>query len=305
MAGGVIGDAYLHSKHVTDMLDRKTKMVNSQAQANSGLKYTKARELGVQIAITKTLQTEKKFLEGFVEHNKTAVKTRVSAEEAVIRNVQKIAASFKESLVSFNDGLAKDSTSFLVVFKQYMKSLESECNVKVGGSYLLGGTITDISPIDLSKVPDGLDPASGVTLDYYNGNSSTVSIVLDSNNDLDFDLLGSLPAFEKLIRALKIATDPSIASGDARATAAQDLTDEALVEFSNLVSQVGSKDEGLDTLIEAQENRILYLTEAHGKIVEADETGAAMEFMNDERVLSMTYAMLKRMNEMSLVDYIK
>jgi flagellar hook-associated protein 3 FlgL len=305
MAGGMIGDAYLHSKNVKDLFDRKNLMHKAKDQASSGVKYTKGRELGGQVVITKTLQNEKKSLEGFIANNKTSVKNRLGAEENVIRNIQKIAESFKESLVLFSDGTAKDPNSFLVGFKQHMKSIEHEGNTKVGDSYILGGTITDVPPFDLSEISDGLDPEANVTLDYYNGNSSTVLIAIDTQDNLECDLLGKHPAFEKLIRALKIATDPSIVSGDVRTKTAQDLTSEAINELANLISQIGSKDAGLDTLIEAQNDRILYLSDAYSRIVEADEGEAAAEFMKEQRVLSTTYAMLGRLNEMSLSDYLK
>ncbi|MDP3935988.1 MAG: flagellin [Alphaproteobacteria bacterium] len=305
MAGGIIGDAYLHTKSIRDLLERKAQVQKAKDQGTSGLKFTKGRELGGQVVITKTLQNEQKVLEGFVEHNKTAVKNRLGAEEMVIRNIHKIADAFKESLVSFCDGTAKDPTSFLVGIKQHLKSIEREGNTKVGDSYILGGTITNVPPFDLSKVADGIDPASGVTLDYYNGNSSTGLIAIDKNDNLECDLVGQHPAFEKLIRALKIASDPSIVSGDVRTKTAQSLTDEALNELADLISQVGSKDAGLDTLIDAQNDRILYLSDAYSKIIEADEAEASNQFMREQRILSTTYGMMARLNEMSLADYLK
>ncbi len=305
MAGGIIGDAYLHAKNVRDLFERKTNMHKAKDQSSLGVKYTKGRELGGQVIITKTLQNEQKVLDGFVEHNKTAVKNRLGAEENVIRNMHKIAEAFKESLVIFSDGSSKDATSFLAGFKQHMKAIEREGNTKVGDSYILGGTITDVPPFDLSKVDNGLDHASGVTLDYYNGNSSTVLIAIDTHDNLECDLLGRHPAFEKLIRALKIATDPSIVSGDVRTKTAQRLTDEALNELAGLISQVGSKDAGLDTLIEAQNDRILYLSDAYNTIVEADVVEAATRFAQECNILSTTYAMMSRLNEMSLADHLK
>lgn len=305
MAGGIIGDAYVYRKNVRDIFERKAYMQKAKDQGSSGLKYTKARELGGQVVLTKALQNEQKALDGFIEHNKTAVKNRLGAEEAVIRNMQKIAEDIKETLVLFSDGTAKDAASFLTGFKQHMKAIEREGNTKVGDSYIFGGTITDVPPFDLSKVENGLDHAAGATLDYYNGNSSTVLIAIDTHDNLECDLLGKHPAFEKLIRALKIATDPSIVSGDARTTTAQKLTDEALNELASLISQIGSKDAGIDTLIEAQNDRVLYLSDAYSTIVEADEVEAATRFMTEQRTLSTTYAMMTRLNEMSLADHLK
>lgn len=128
---------------------------------------------------------------------------------------------------------------------------------------------------------------------------------MDTHNNLECDLLGKHPAFEKLIRALKIATDPSIVSGDVRSKTAQNLTDEAVNELAGLISQVGSKDAGLDTLIEAQNDRILYLSEAYSKIVGADEAEAAIQFYDRATYFVYDICDADRLNEMSLADHLK
>lgn len=186
-----------------------------------------------------------------------------------------------------------------------MKTIEREGNTKVGESYIFGGTITNTPPFDLSKVADGLDPTSGVATDYYQGNSKSIFIATSEDDNLECELKGNHPAFEKLIRALKIATDPSIKSGDDRIKKAQDLADEALTEFSELISQVGSKDASLDTLIESQEDEVVYLQNAFDKIVSSEAMDVVSQFMEDQNTLSTAYAMMSHLGQMSLTDYWK
>lgn len=306
MAVGRVGDAHAHKVNIRDIAAKKSKIENAKAQSMSGLKYTKAHQLGGQVVLVNSIQREMKMLEGFVKQNESVVTQRLEGEEFAIRSILDEAIRFKESLVLFSDGnTAKDPTSFLVGFKQHLTTVQREGNVRVGDSYILGGTITNLPPFDVSKVADGLDPNSGVTLDYYAGNDIPVWIAIDTDDNLECELMGKHPAFEKFIRALKIANDPSIKSGDARVTKAQELVDEAIEELAGLVSQVGSKEAKLDTLIEDQEDRGSYLLAAYNKIVEATPEESATIFMAEHAALATAYAMISRLNEMSFANYLK
>jgi len=61
----------------------------------------------------------------------------------------------------------------------------------------------------------------------------------------------------------------------------------------------------LDTLIEDQEDRGAYLLAAYLKIVEATPEESATTFMTEHTALATAYAMISRMNEMSLANYLK
>jgi flagellar hook-associated protein 3 FlgL len=305
MANGIVGDAYTHKSTLGALVKRKISMQTAQQQGMSGHKHDKQRDFGGQLVFIKNLQREIGAESEFVRQNKGLIRLAANAEETAIRSIQQQAEKFKVSLVKFNDGIEKDPTPFLDEFRQYMRSVEKAGNTIVGDSYILGGTITNIPPFDLSQIPDGISSLSGPDTGYYNGNTTTRSVSVDTNDNVDFDLNGGHPAFEKLVRAFKIATDPSISSGDDRVKAAQELVDESLNELSALISKSGSKQEGLDMLIEAQEDRLTYLSEKYDELVGADETEVITQFMNDQRILSIMYEMMRHLSEMSLANHWK
>lgn len=304
MAVGIVGDAYRHKRDILEIKEQRVKIESAKTQGMSGVKYSKGRDLGGKVVLVNSIQRERKLLEGYISGNRTFVTNRLNGEERAIRQIQKEAIKFKESLVAFCDGnTAKDPTSFLVEFQQHLKTIQREGNTKVGDSYIFAGTKTNAPPFDVSKIADGLDPNSGVTLDYYLGNDISVLIATDNNDSLECDLNGQHSAFEKLIRALKIANDPSIKSGDARVTKAQDLVDEAITELGGLISKIGSKEANLDTLIEDQEDQSAYLLEAYNKIVGIMPEEAATIFMNEHAILEARFAMMNRLSKMSLAEY--
>jgi flagellin-like hook-associated protein FlgL len=305
MSGGVIGDAYLHRSTVLDLMQRKESMHRSKDQAISGTKYTKARELKEQLVMVKNIQHDLATQSSYMQNNRSTVKFRVGEEERVIRLLQEEAEKFKTSLVSFSDGTTKDPAAFLNGLKEHMKVIQRVGNTRVGESYIFSGTITNIEPFNLSKIPDGLDPNSGETTDYYEGNSQSIFLAVSKDDNMECKLKGNHPAFERFIRALKIATDPSIKSGDDRIKKAQDLADEALTEFSDLISQIGSRDATLDRLITSQEDSVNYLQNAYDEIVAADEVEFVSKFMQDQNILSTAYSMLSHLGQMSLAEHWK
>lgn len=305
MANGIVGDAYTHKSTLESLVKRKVSMQTAQQQGISGRKHDKQRDFGGQLVFIKNLQREISAQSEFVGQNKSLIKLTISAEEEAIRSIQQHAEKFKVSLVKFNDGVEKDPAPFLNEFRQHMRGVEKAGNATVGDSYILGGTITNVPPFNLAQVADGLNPLSGPNTEYYNGNTTIRSVGVDTNDSLDFDLNGSHPAFEKLVRALKIATDPSIVSGDERVKTSQGLVDEALNELSTLISKSGAKKEGLERLIEAQEDRFTYLSEKYEELVGVDEVEVITQFMNDKRVLTIMYEMMGRLSEMSLANHWK
>jgi flagellin-like hook-associated protein FlgL len=306
MARGIVGDAFMHKSSVGDILRHKVKMHEARTQGISGNKYTKDRDMGPMIVLVNSLRRDIKIQQDFIQQNKSMVKLKLGAKEEAIKAIQREAERFKESLVLFNDGdVTKSATPFLMECRQHMKMIEQAGNSKVGNSYIFGGTITNIPPFDLSKVVDGIDPFSGANIDYYNGNSITTPIAIDTNDNLDSDLLGSHPAFENLIRALKIINDPSIKASDDRAKQAQNLVDRAIDELSGLISQVGAETERIDNLIEAREDYLLFVSEKHDEMVGADQFEVMSKFMEYQNSLTLAYETMASFSEMSLANFLK
>jgi flagellar hook-associated protein 3 FlgL len=305
MARGIVGDAYESRRSIDRITQRKQQMQLARTQAVSGLKVSKLRDLGGNIVFVQALQNDIGLQQKFIDQNKTIVKLRLGEKERVIRSLQSVAEKFKEDLVSFNDGTAKDPAAMIQIVQQHMIVVEREGNTKVGDSYVFGGTITNLPPFNLSQIPDGIPANSSENTDYYNGNHVNRTIAVDINNDQSLDLLGTHPSFEKLVRALKITADLSIKSGDTRVTRAQNLVDEAIDELAELVSIVGAEEEGIDQLIEAQENKVAYFSEKYSELTSVDELEVTNRFVNDQRILNLAYEMLRSLNEMSLSNYLR
>lgn len=304
MAGGVVGDAYESKRSIERITRRKQLMQAARAQAVQGTKVNKLRELGGNTVFVQGISNERSAQLKFIEQNRSIVKLRLGEKERIIKAMQFAAERFKEELILFNDGTDKDPRAMIKSAQQHMVVIEREGNTKIGDSYALGGTITNIPPFNLSQINDGLDPLSGPNTGYYNGNDEKRLIAVDNNNNQDLDLRGNHTVFEKFIRALKITAHPDIASGSERINTAQGLIDDVIDELSQLISLVGSEEAGIDQLIESQENRVLFYEEKYKELVGIDELEVATQFNNEKRVLDLAYQMLMTLKDMSLSNYL-
>ena len=73
MSVGRVGDAHAHKVNIRDIAAKKSKIENAKAQSMSGLKYSKAHQLGGQVVLVSSIQREIKMLEGFIRHHKSQI----------------------------------------------------------------------------------------------------------------------------------------------------------------------------------------------------------------------------------------
>lgn len=305
MADGIAGDAYLHRATLKGVGRTKERLAAATRQATSGDKYEKPRELGEKIVFVNRVRDGIKTQKDFVEHNSSFVKLKLGEQERAVRHLQQIAEDFKVSIASFNNGITKDPGAFISTVKAKLAEVEKEGNSRVGDSYIFAGTITNQPPFDLSLIADGIPETTGYTDAYYLGNGIKTPVAIDERQNLDIDIVGTYSGIEKLIRSMKMVVDPSIQGSDSKMNTAQNLVDEAIDELISLVSEIGSKDARMDDVIEAQEDRLLYFREKYDEMVKSEDEELAMQFLEDQKALSMAYEMIRHFNNMSLVDFIK
>jgi flagellar hook-associated protein 3 FlgL len=303
MANGIVGDAFRHKQTVAGLVKQRAAVHDGRSKEISG--KVDLEKLGAKVVLLNSLKKEAFLCDAFIQHNEFSVKIKLDGTKQAVRDILEEARKFKQTLITFNDGIDKDPTAFLDDFKRYMQTIEQKGNTRIGDSYILGGTITNLPPFMLSEIPDGIDPLSAANTDYYKGNNQVMMADIDTDRSLEFNIKGDHSAFEKLIRALKIATDPSIKSGDDRIIKAQELLDEAMQELTGLMARIDSEIEGLDQLIESQTSRLSYTNDKLEELMNANELETVTDFMKDQQILDTAYAMTGQIANMSLAGYLR
>lgn len=309
MANGIRGDFYANQASMRDMVKLQKSIDNSKKTVPSGSKFQSFRDLGTATPIATALQSDISRHETYYKSNEQSVMARIRGQDNLLSNISDVARRFKAELVKYNTPSTEDNRdAFLTTFRSLMSHLQSELNTKVNDKPLMAGTATDAPAVNLSKIADGIADANYDTPDYYYylGNNNFAATFIQEGEEFEYQIFANDPAFEKLVRSLKIATEATIVSGDGRVIKAQQILDEAIIGISSLIANVGSKMKIVESVNEDHENKRVYKEEKLRELLSTPPEEAIFGMLNEmQRLAAFNKLYSKSLGgELSLLTYI-
>jgi len=183
-------------------------------------------------------------------------------------------------------------------------SIVSLLNSKIGDVYLFGGSVYDRPPVDLTDPAwTPLPSPGGPDYDYYQGDNVVDSVRASDSQRVDYGILASNPAFEKVLRSLTIfinnPTNPTVI------TEAFDLNRQAIDETaavngvllsrSNIVADAAKLNSGISA----------YLDDTISKLRDVDTAQAAVQLSQLETQLQASFSSMSKLLQLRLTDYLR
>jgi flagellar hook-associated protein 3 FlgL len=180
-----------------------------------------------------------------------------------------------------------------------LKSVVSQANTYVNGTYLFGGTVT-------GTVPYAADPSSpnGYT---YSGNNNANSVAIGDHLNIQVSLPGSqvfsnpsndvIGALSGLVTALQSGNSSSIATATASVTSAVNYMGQQEGFYSNVQSQLNAQETAL------QQDKVTLTTQATN-LVGVDLATAATDLTQAETANSAALAAAAKVLPVSLLNYL-
>ena len=309
MANGIRGDFHANEIALRNMTSMQKRIEQAREAIPSGSKFRNYRDLGTSTPIATALNSDINKHENYKKSNVTSIMARMNEQDRTLGSIVKVAERFKAELVKFNSpGTSENKDAFIFTFKSLLSRVQADLNTSVNGKALFAGTATDAQAVDLSKIADGVPDTDYDTpnYSYYQGNDSSSTTFIKENEEFDYQMFANNPGFEKLIRAFKIATEPTITSGGDRVTKAQEVLDSSIKEISNLIASVGSKMKIVTDTNEDHENKQAYKEEKLRELLSQSPEEMIFGMMRDMHQLTMFNKLYAKSlgPEMSLSTYI-
>ncbi|WP_316858542.1 flagellin [uncultured Cohaesibacter sp.] len=289
--------------HTTSsLLDRtlttQARLANIQKQESTGLVSTDYAGLGSEagsvISLSASIST--------AESNISAAETVISRSDTIASVLQDITdlltnARSSVSATSTSDELQDLQTSAA----EYLEDLELLLNTQYQGRYIFSGSLTDTEPVDTSSY-EATDLTT-VNTDYYQGDSYTQVIRLDSGTQVEYGVTATLEGIEEAMRALSY-----LANSITLTTSELDDVDDLLVDAQDAIitatSAAGTVSSRLETYIENEEDYIAQMEDLATDATSIDIAAAAVEATTYETMLEASYSALSTIINLSLVDYL-
>lgn len=258
-----------------------------------------------------TLESTRRRVDQFLNESsnlKLRMDTALNSIDSLKKSLDDTQKLIKDVLDDGNlpNGIDKDSFADVKI-----SEIKDFLNVRVAGRFIFAGSLTDTKPVDpgdMTTAPtyDASYNTSSEPSFYYKGDDTKLKARLDEGVEIQYGVTADNPAFEKLIRAVRIirstpSNDPNI---QAKYQEAADLCDQAQTGLEGLELNVGTKLEQLVSTGKTLKTTKDFIDGNVTDIETADPAQTSAELLNDQNMLEASYNILVRLSNLSLTKYL-
>jgi flagellar hook-associated protein 3 FlgL len=295
------------------ILDTQSRLADKQLQISTLQKSQDYAGISSQSSRLVSLETSERRMSQFLTDN-TFVNLRM---DTMLNSVDSLKTSLKDvrSLLrdlvddgQLADGINKDDIADIKI-----SEIEDFLNAKVNGRYLFAGSKTEVKPMvpgTMTTAPtyDGSFISSAEPSFYYQGDDTVVKARIDEGVVLNYGVTAAEPAFEKLVRAVRILRSTDITGADAdylaKLQGALDLTNEAETLLQATELGIGTKIQQLDTTNNNIKNSQNF---ANGLISDIESTNTfevVAELTQHQTMLEASYNTVVRLSNLTLTRFL-
>lgn len=272
------------------------------AQTFDGVAHDAQRLVSLQSQDTKTTQ----YLTNIDLGNQ-----RLDATQNAITSIVNLATDFQTLLVNaLNPGNAAN-LALNQSAQSRLQQLAALLNTQFEGQYVFGGTDVTTVPVNLSApgftAPPGTYPSTANT-SYYQGNGSNLPVQADDNFSVSYSVNAGQAPFEELIRALNLTATANAVPGavdTARLQDALNVTKQALAGLTNTQAQLGVVQNVLTDTKKTHTQLQLLVQQHISNIENIDVSQAATNLSSDQFTLQSSFAVISRLSQLSLANFLK
>ena len=282
-----------------------------KSQTFSGISQDTSRLTNLKNELTKTEQ--------YIS-NIDVVTKRLEFMEFGLEQIDDMARDMRSLIRSNLNGDAATTVNLQALAQQYLEQITEIMNLRDDSRYLFAGGKTDTKPVDLANgvytppVPPPFDatPDTG----YYEGDAAIAEVRIDDNVVVQYGVLASESAFEKIIRALDHVAQTTFTTPITPAE--KQMLNDAITALTEAVEDNGTSktigelagDVVLDLrLLDSQrEKHEEYMNFASTSIsdIENVDTAEAVTLLNFQQVqLQASYELIARIGNLSLTNFLR
>lgn len=224
---------------------------------------------------------------------------KLSAMEGAVRNLtEKIIPESIVLCMRAQDPATSGTFDSTALTKNQLSSIKNALEATFNNQKLFAGSHTQTTQtlgdiINVSNILGGQ-----ATANYYHGNDYLATEYISENQKLSYGVTADNTAFAKLI-----AAHHYLLAGDYN-NAMSNLT-AAKVECGNIVSVLGNNSKLVTTQISADEQSNMQLTESISNMEDVDVMEALTHLYNLQTQVKASFMLTTKLNELSIVNYMK
>jgi flagellar hook-associated protein 3 FlgL len=295
-----VGDLAHANRLLGDLMDLQSRTRRDQVAVSSGRAVAHLEELGDRAASLLTTKQELAGSRAFATRAAEAVQS-LQVADGSLGQLQALAERFRALLVHRLGGDLGGSVPLGAEAANALQQVQTILNQRYGGSYLFGGSRSDVPPVSLPDPPPVVaDPDS-----YYRGDDYVRAVRVDVGAEVAYGIRADEPPFATLIGALGAAAAAEAADDRPGLEAAFAALTEAIGLLADRRSAAGVVTARLEAVGEAQRDLELYLDQVRSGIEDTDLAAAMTRLSRNVTLVEASMLTLSRVSRLSLLDYLR
>lgn len=287
---------------LSDNMRLQSRLGNVQTQLSTGLKSLDYKDISRDAQRLLSLESARSKLQSYSDNGKLVLNQVNIAYDAFGR-MDELGSTVLQGLTAALGGDNVDPAVTTAQAQIAMNEFASLLNLKVADRHLFAGTDTDTKPVDLTNPawPAQTTPSVPDT-DYYQGNSTRLSVQLSETLTVQYGVLASDPAFEEILRSFNlIANNPGNKVAYAEAL---DLLKGGINKLADIRGQLSANAKTIEDQNVRNEEDMANLDELISSIKETDIPAATVQLKTLETQIQASYAASTTLLKLSLVNYL-
>lgn len=295
------------------ILDTQSRLADKQLQISTLQKSQNYFGIASEASRLVSLETSERRMSQFLTDNifvNLRMETMLNTMDSLKTTLKDVRSILREIT---DDGTLPVGINKDDIADVKMSEIQDFLNAKVNGRYLFAGSKTNVKPVEpgtLSTAPtyDASFVTSAEPSFYYQGDDTIVKARIDEGVVLNYGVTATDPAFEKLIRAVRILRSTDLTGGDpdylAKIQGALNLVNDAEDDLQAAELSVGTKIQQLATTNENLKNSKNFAQNIISDIESANTFEAVTELTQDQTMLEASYNTVVRLSNLTLTKFL-
>lgn len=278
----------------------QARLAEKQTAQSSGLTEETYAALGSGAGKLISVESQLSTLRSRADTTQTAL-DRVESMSAAVGSMVELMSELRSTLSGMSSQ-SSTSVDYNQLGQTMLEDLATLMNLQVDGRYLFGGGQTTTAPVDVSLLSVPTTPSTADNA-YYQGDAAVQSVKVTDSASVDYGVNAGESGFEKALRAANMLANIDASDEDAIAEA-YDLATQAMDELLAAQGRLGVNANRLESWQQRQDTAASLMSERVSAAKAVDVAQVAVEIAQYETTLEASYAVLGKLNSLSLVNYL-
>lgn len=299
-----IATAQFNRSAIEQMQSSNVALSKTTFQITSGLVAERFEDIAAEAGQLLNLQDLRNVNSQFIQNMETIDSRLRSTENALQGMNELIVEASNLWTLGRNENTAEVRANLAPKAEGLAETFYSLFKTKYDGRYVFSGSAGDRPPITTTATATTAPATIPAPNTYYNGDTQRNLVMTSVGVAEEYGITGDEDAFANLKAGLEALWFGLENNSESDIDAAIDLLNQSQTEVSSLIGEVGGQQSSFDLLSSRHENTNLFLTEQVDNIEKVDIAEAMSRFTQEQTTLEASLAVVNRVNQLSLLDFI-